>query len=260
MRWRRSSSPRARPARRRACLRPGTRRRSHGRRECYAIGPDDRFVAAFAPFALYGPAIGVPSVVPDCDITSPRPSAPTRWPTRRRGRRDARLRIAAALDRGRHRGELTPEGAPRSVRSGSSCPPARRCRTRARGGRTARIRSRAAHAVRDDRGAVGHGHRPRDAGCSRPGAGGVRRPSARRRRGPDRAARGRRRRSGEIVVSAPWLSLGYDGLWATNDQARTWTQPASSGIAQAMSASSTTKGVSGSKAGWPMSSRPRRAR
>ena len=26
---------------------------------------------------------------------------------------------------------------------------------------------------------------------------------------------------GEIVVSAPWLSLGYDGLWATNDQART---------------------------------------
>jgi acyl-coenzyme A synthetase/AMP-(fatty) acid ligase len=26
---------------------------------------------------------------------------------------------------------------------------------------------------------------------------------------------------GEIVVSAPWLSLGYDGLWATNDLART---------------------------------------
>jgi acyl-coenzyme A synthetase/AMP-(fatty) acid ligase len=26
---------------------------------------------------------------------------------------------------------------------------------------------------------------------------------------------------GEIVVSAPWLSLGYDGLWATNDRART---------------------------------------
>ena len=25
---------------------------------------------------------------------------------------------------------------------------------------------------------------------------------------------------GEIVVSAPWLSLGYDGLWATNDRAR----------------------------------------
>ena len=25
---------------------------------------------------------------------------------------------------------------------------------------------------------------------------------------------------GEIVVSAPWLSLGYDGLWATNNHAR----------------------------------------
>jgi acyl-CoA synthetase (AMP-forming)/AMP-acid ligase II len=26
--------------------------------------------------------------------------------------------------------------------------------------------------------------------------------------------------TGEIVVSAPWLSVGYDGLWATNDHAR----------------------------------------
>ncbi len=26
---------------------------------------------------------------------------------------------------------------------------------------------------------------------------------------------------GEIVVSAPWQSLGYDGLWATTDRART---------------------------------------
>jgi acyl-coenzyme A synthetase/AMP-(fatty) acid ligase len=25
---------------------------------------------------------------------------------------------------------------------------------------------------------------------------------------------------GEIVVGAPWMSLGYDGLWATNDRAR----------------------------------------
>ena len=40
-------------------------------RECYAIGPDDRLVAAFAPFALYGPALGIPVAVPDCDITKP---------------------------------------------------------------------------------------------------------------------------------------------------------------------------------------------
>ncbi len=37
----------------------------------YDINADDRFVAAFAPFALYGPAMGVPSVVPDMSVTAP---------------------------------------------------------------------------------------------------------------------------------------------------------------------------------------------
>ncbi len=37
----------------------------------YSIGPDDRFVAAFAPFALYGPALGIASAVPDVDVTRP---------------------------------------------------------------------------------------------------------------------------------------------------------------------------------------------
>jgi acyl-coenzyme A synthetase/AMP-(fatty) acid ligase/pimeloyl-ACP methyl ester carboxylesterase len=37
----------------------------------YGISADDRFVAAFAPFALYGPAMGVPSVVPDMSVTAP---------------------------------------------------------------------------------------------------------------------------------------------------------------------------------------------
>ncbi len=39
--------------------------------ELYQVGPDDRLVAAFAPFALYGPAMGIPSVVPDMDVTAP---------------------------------------------------------------------------------------------------------------------------------------------------------------------------------------------
>ncbi len=39
--------------------------------QVYDIGPDDRLVAAFAPFALYGPAMGIPSVVPDMDVTAP---------------------------------------------------------------------------------------------------------------------------------------------------------------------------------------------
>lgn len=37
----------------------------------YAITPDDRLVAAFAPFALYGPALGIPTALPDCDVTKP---------------------------------------------------------------------------------------------------------------------------------------------------------------------------------------------
>jgi olefin beta-lactone synthetase len=37
----------------------------------YGITSADRLVAAFAPFALYGPAMGITSVVPDMDVTSP---------------------------------------------------------------------------------------------------------------------------------------------------------------------------------------------
>lgn len=37
----------------------------------YDITPDDRLVAAFAPFALYGPAMGITSVVPDMDVAAP---------------------------------------------------------------------------------------------------------------------------------------------------------------------------------------------
>ncbi len=39
--------------------------------DLFDIGSDDRLVAAFGPFALYGPAMGIPSVVPDMEVTSP---------------------------------------------------------------------------------------------------------------------------------------------------------------------------------------------
>lgn len=39
--------------------------------DLYGIQPTDRLVAAFAPFALYGPAMGITSVVPDMDVTAP---------------------------------------------------------------------------------------------------------------------------------------------------------------------------------------------
>lgn len=37
----------------------------------YRLKPGDRLVAAFAPFALYGPALGVGGVVPDMKVTAP---------------------------------------------------------------------------------------------------------------------------------------------------------------------------------------------
>jgi acyl-CoA synthetase (AMP-forming)/AMP-acid ligase II len=37
----------------------------------FGITTDDRLVAAFAPFALYGPAMGLSSVVPDMDVAAP---------------------------------------------------------------------------------------------------------------------------------------------------------------------------------------------
>jgi acyl-coenzyme A synthetase/AMP-(fatty) acid ligase/pimeloyl-ACP methyl ester carboxylesterase len=38
----------------------------------YGVGTQDRFVAAFAPFALYGPALGIATVVPAMAVTAPR--------------------------------------------------------------------------------------------------------------------------------------------------------------------------------------------
>jgi hypothetical protein len=38
----------------------------------YTITSEDRFVAAFAPFAILGPALGITSTIPDVDVTKPR--------------------------------------------------------------------------------------------------------------------------------------------------------------------------------------------
>lgn len=40
-------------------------------RALYAIGPDDRLVAAFAPFSLFGPALAIATAIPDVDVTAP---------------------------------------------------------------------------------------------------------------------------------------------------------------------------------------------
>ncbi|GAA5166378.1 alpha/beta fold hydrolase [Ornithinimicrobium tianjinense] len=40
-------------------------------RDTFGLAPGERLVAAFAPFALYGPALGMTSAVPDMDVTAP---------------------------------------------------------------------------------------------------------------------------------------------------------------------------------------------
>ncbi|MGY1639024.1 alpha/beta fold hydrolase [Geodermatophilus sp. SYSU D00742] len=40
-------------------------------RSTYGLTAGDRFVAAFAPFAILGPALGIASAVPDVDVTAP---------------------------------------------------------------------------------------------------------------------------------------------------------------------------------------------
>jgi acyl-coenzyme A synthetase/AMP-(fatty) acid ligase len=40
-------------------------------RNTFGIRANDRLVAAFAPFALFGPALGIASAVPDMDVTKP---------------------------------------------------------------------------------------------------------------------------------------------------------------------------------------------
>jgi acyl-coenzyme A synthetase/AMP-(fatty) acid ligase len=39
--------------------------------DLYSIQDSDRLVAAFGPFALFGPIMGIPSVVPDAEVTAP---------------------------------------------------------------------------------------------------------------------------------------------------------------------------------------------
>ena len=70
---RRSCSPPARPGRPRelSTATPSSSAQLELVRTLCGITPDDRLVAAFAPFALYGPALGIGAAVPRMDVTRP---------------------------------------------------------------------------------------------------------------------------------------------------------------------------------------------
>jgi len=193
-------------------------------RRCYAIGPGDRLVAAFAPFALYGPALGIPVAVPDCDLTKPAS-------LRADALADACAAIEAtilfaapaALDGVLASQEtLSARGhealaALRLVLSAGAPVPQRILEAFARLAPRAELHTpygmTEVLSVADiDLVALAAVGRGRGVCVGHPLAGvGLRiEPLA----GGDGEC-------GEIVVSAPWLSVGYDGLWATTDRART---------------------------------------
>jgi acyl-coenzyme A synthetase/AMP-(fatty) acid ligase/pimeloyl-ACP methyl ester carboxylesterase len=193
-------------------------------RECYAIGPEDRLVAAFAPFALYGPALGIPVAVPDCDITKPAS-------LRADALADACAAVEAtilfaapaALD-----GVLASQerlsaggrealGALRLVLSAGAPVPQRILEAFARLTPEAELHTpygmTEVLSVADiDLTTLAAADPGRGVCVGRPLAGVELR--------IELLARGDGE-SGEIVVNAPWQSTGYDGLWATTDRART---------------------------------------
>ncbi len=193
-------------------------------RACYGIGSGDRLVAAFAPFALYGPALGIPVAVPDCDITKPAT-------LRADALADACAAIEAtivfaapaALDGVLASQEtLSPRGrealgALRLILSAGAPVPQRILEAFGRLAPGAELHTpygmTEALSVADvdltTLAAVGPG---RGVCVGHPVAG------VRVRIEPLAGGDGE---SGEIVVSAPWQSLGYDGLWGTTDRVRT---------------------------------------
>ena len=192
-------------------------------RECYAIGPGDRLVAAFAPFALYGPALGIPVAVPDCDITKPASLRADRLaaacaaidatilfaaPAALNGVLESQEAVGAA---GREAlaalrlvlsaGAPVPRG---TLEAFSRLVPGAELHTPYGMTEVLSVTDIDLLELAD----IGTG---RGVCVGRPLAGvGLRIEPL------DGGGE-----SGEIVVTAPWQSTGYDGLWATTDQART---------------------------------------
>ena len=193
-------------------------------RDCYGIGPGDRLVAAFAPFALYGPALGIPVAVPDCDITKPS-SLRAEALADACAAVDATILFAApaALEGVLASVDGLSPGGRRELASLrlvlSAGAPVPRATLEAFGRLAPAATLHTPYGMTEvlsvtdvDLGEIA---------AAGPGPGVcVGRPLAGARVRIE-SLDGGDGETGEIVVSAPWLSLGYDGLWATTDRART---------------------------------------
>jgi acyl-coenzyme A synthetase/AMP-(fatty) acid ligase/pimeloyl-ACP methyl ester carboxylesterase len=193
-------------------------------RACYGIGAGDRLVAAFAPFALYGPALGIPVAVPDCDITKPA-SLRAEALADACAAIDATIVFAApaALDGVlASREGLSPDGREalaglRLVLSAGAPVPQRILEAFGHLAPAAELHTpygmTEALSIADIDLATLAVVGPGRGVCVGHAVEGVQ-----IRIEPLDGGDGE---TGEIVVSAPWQSLGYDRLWATTDRART---------------------------------------
>ncbi len=199
----------------------------------YGITDADRLVAAFAPFSLYGPALGIPTALPDCDVTTPGELTASALD-------DACTRIGATLAFASPaalgnvvatRDGLTGGDGLRALRvvmSAGAPVPAETLHAVAQLAPEARLHTpygmTEALPVADiDLAAIDEAQRDDPAGgvcVGTPVDGAEVRivplgfdPSS----VPDRVTDGV---TGEILVSAPWMSEGYAGLWLTERQAR----------------------------------------
>ena len=197
----------------------------------YAITADDRLVAAFAPFALYGPALGIATCLPDCDVTKPGEltadaldAACTRIDaTLAFGSPAALANVIATATSLRPRPGLERL---RVVFSAGAPVPAETLHDVARLAPNASLHTPYgmtealpiadidlvgidAAMVDDPAGGVCVG--PAVRGCCG---------TDRRSRPPSRSTNFRPAQTGEILVAAPWVSDGYLNLWATEAAAR----------------------------------------
>jgi len=195
-------------------------------RAMYDIGSDDRFVAAFAPFAVFGPALGMVTGLADMDVTAPATLTAAALD-------DACSRIGATMVFASPAalanvvrtasGSLAALAGVRLVMSAGAPVPVDTLRSVGLLCPSAALRTPygmtevlpVADISLTDREHVGHG-RGVCVGKPVPGCE-VRIVAVERLHGFEPLVRGV---TGEVMVRAPWMSDGYDRLWLTQERAR----------------------------------------
>ncbi len=232
---RRCCTPRARPARPRgsAIATASSPRNATHWPATYAITADDPLVAAFAPFALYGPALGITSTIPDVDVTAPGTLTAAALAAACASI-DATIVFASPAALANVVATSAGSNAAIRPRCAWCCRRAPRCRWRRLRATAVLFPAAELHTPYGMTECLPVADISLDGiDACRPGSGRVRRSCRRRGRGAGRAmvtpgsppasepvAALPAGVTGEVLVRAPWLSDGYDQLWRTQHEAR----------------------------------------